>query len=81
MKKFLVAAALILGVVVSQFVEVPCAEAYTPQNGDVAVVLYWYCNECNEAYKQTIIHPNKYADPDPREVRLYGCHSNKKNSS
>lgn len=78
MKKFLLAVALIVGVVASQFVAMSQAEAYEPQNGDVAVVYFWSCVECSDIYKQVVIQPYKYSDPDPREAYLYGCHSSKK---
>ena len=78
MKKVLLAAMLIVGVVASQFVAMSQAEAYEPQNGDVAVVYSWYCEECNAMYKQVTILPYKYSDPDPRDAQLYGCHNNSK---
>ena len=69
MKKILVMAALVIGIFAAQ------AEAYQPQYGDVAIVHFWHCEECDENYKQIVIEPHKYSDPNPP---TYGCHSNKK---
>ena len=72
MKKILLAAMLIVGVVVSQFVTMSQAEAYQPQHGDVAIVYYWQCGNCNAIYKQVTIY-GKYSDTNPPD---YGCHDN-----
>ena len=48
MKKFLFAAALIVGVVVSQFVVPSQAQAY--RNGDVADELHYKCYHCGAEY-------------------------------
>lgn len=57
MKKFLLAAALIVGVVASQFVAAPQAEA------DVAGVhaTIWECEHCKERFNaEPYTHPNDY---------------------
>ncbi|MBR3497845.1 MAG: hypothetical protein IKO05_02495 [Selenomonadaceae bacterium] len=48
MKKIFLAAALIVGVVASQFVAMSQAQAYTPTEGDMITVVPYACHFCTK---------------------------------
>ncbi|MBQ6004946.1 MAG: hypothetical protein IJL14_01710 [Selenomonadaceae bacterium] len=72
MKKFLLTAALIIGIVISQFVTISQAQTYTPQEGDKAIIDARGCHWCYESYNEAQIYRNKQLiaqDTAPE----YGC--------
>lgn len=73
MKKFLLAAVLIFGVVVSQIVAVPRAEAYQPSEGDIAQVWYYRCSHCDSTASKARIISTRYGVLEDPEPGTYGC--------
>ncbi len=68
MKKFLLAAAIIL------FAQISQAQAYTPQEGDKAIINHRKCGWCYMSYDEANIYRQKkliFEDKAP----VYGCNN------
>lgn len=80
MKKFAVSVAMIIGIIFSQFVAIPQAQAYQPEEGDTAKVQKYQCHYCQEIYNSVSIErKNGALIQSFSQPSKYGCSKNYNN--